>query len=523
MKLFSNGKIYSMEDQGKVYNSVLISGNKIIKLGDREDLLEYGRLIAGKVEEINLQDRCVLPGFIDAHTHFLQFSKNLDNIYLRGNESLDEVLSIVREFVESKERGEWIFGSGWDKNRWDRLPDRHDLDRVAPSNPVALYSKDVHTLWANSLALEMASINRDTPDPVGGRFERDGLGRPTGIIRENAAEAVLRVIPEPSLEERCRALEKGFAYAHRMGLTGIHVSEGREAWNAYQHLYSEGRLGLRVLLMIPRSSLSYALKLGLRSGLGDEFIRVGPLKLFIDGALGSQTAALFEPYCGSDNRGMLIISEEELTDIVREAAENGIASAIHAIGDRANRIAILALNRAKEWTGKFSLRQRIEHVQLITPEDIVLMKEAGAIASMQPIHIPGDIPKIKRYWGDRGKNAYPIKSIYDAGIPLAFGSDVPVEDLNPLKGIWAAVTRKTEDGQESYHEREQISIWEAVRAYTFGSAYAAGEEDLKGTLAPGKLADMVVLDKDIFMVEPDEIKEIHVEMTIFNGKIVYSR
>ncbi|MEC9488871.1 MAG: amidohydrolase [Halanaerobium sp.] len=523
MKLFSNGRIYPLEGKEHEVGAILFAGNRIAAIGERQELIEYARCLGGDLQEYDLAGRCALPGFIDSHTHFRQFSLNLRKLYFLGQERYEDILEGVRNYAQGVRPGDWILGQGWNKNIWDKTPRKEDLDQAAPENPVALYSKDYHTIWANSLALAKAGIDTATPDPEGGKFVRDEEGRPTGIVRENAAKIFASVIPEPTLEESCLALAEGFEYAWKRGLTGIHVSEGSEAWNAYQYLRRSGKLGLRVLLMIPRLSLDNVIELGIRSGLGDEFIRVGPLKLFVDGALGSQTAAMFEPYCGSDDRGIQVISRKELEGLVRRAAENGIASAIHAIGDKANHLAINALYKVKELTDRYGLRQRVEHLQLVLPEDIALLHEASAIASMQPIHLPGDIANIKEYWGGRAKNSFSFRRVLQAGIPLAFGSDVPVEDLDPLRGIWAAVARKEKKGGSGFHPEESLTVMEAVKAFTLGSAYASGEETIKGSLVPGKLADMVVLDRDIFRCEPDEILDTRVDLTILDGQIVYDR
>jgi len=419
--------------------------------------------------------------------------------------------------------GEWIRGHGWNHNRWGgQFPTRQLLDRVAPRHPVYLTAKSGHAAWVNSCALELAEVTAATADPAGGAVMRDGAGAPCGVLLEGAADLVGRHLPEPTLEEVVEAMRRGTGEAHRRGLTGVHDLDGARALRAWQVLRERGELGLRVVKSIPGSLAERAAELGLRSGLGDDWLRLGGVKLFADGALGQRTAWMEEPYEGEpDNCGMPLGSREELERAVLGAAEAGLACYVHAIGDRANRevLEILATARTREVGGP-RLRHRIEHVQVLRPRDLPRLAELGVVASMQPVHATSDMEIADRHWGPRVRGAYAFRSLLNRGTALAFGSDAPVESIDPLLGIHAAVTRRRVDGspgQEGWQPQERLTVEEAVRAYTVGAAYAAGAEDHLGTLSPGKLADVTVLDRDIFAGPPMEIARAAVCATFVNG------
>jgi len=520
-----NGKIHTMDPARPRAQAVAVAGNRIAAVGSDE---EVKGLLASS-EAVDLAGRTVVPGFTDCHIHFLDYALRLRRIELAGATSITEAMRRVAERARAAKKGEWLLGRGWDPNLWEgtRLPTRWDLDAVAPANPVALNSKDGHTLWVNSLALGMANVTAETPDPPGGRIERDEAGQPIGILREKAKELVERIIGEPSLEEAEVALKAAFDNAYRMGLVAIHDCEGSLAFAAFQELAKRGELGLRVLMHIPASNLDAAIELGLHSGFGDEFLRLGGVKIFADGTLGSRTAAMLEPYEGEpDNLGIIVTPKEELRALVRKASRAGIGVAIHAIGDRANREVLDVLEesrRAGEGIGlprgiviPQGLRHRIEHVQLLHPADIPRLATLNVVASMQPIHCTSDMLMADEHWGERSRWAYAWRSLLDAGTHLAFGSDCPVETLDPLAGIHAAVTRRRADGYPGpggWYPEERITVEEAVRAYTLGAAYASGEERIKGSIVPGKLADLTVLSQDIFAIEPMAILETKVVAT----------
>jgi len=525
-----NGNIYTMDEARPRAQAVAIAGNRIVAVGTDE---EMRALLAPGGEAVDLRGRTVVPGLTDSHIHFVEYALRLSRIDLAGAESKAEAVRRVAERARRARPGEWLLGGGWDRNLWEgtRFPTRWDLDAVAPANPVALDSKDVHVLWVNSLALELAGISAHTPDPPGGEIERDEAGEPTGILKERAKELVAAVIEPPSLEAIEAALKVGIENAQQAGLVGIHDCEDERAFAAFQELLQRGELGLRVLMHIPVENLEAAIRLGLRTGFGNEMLRLGGVKIFADGTLGSRTAAMLEPYEDEpENRGLVVTPKEELRELVRRAKVAGLGVAIHAIGDRANRDVLDVLEAIRRDPSVYPFSKsvdRIEHVQLLHPDDIPRLARLGVIASMQPIHCTSDMEMARRHWGERRSRwAYAWRSLLDAGTKLAFGSDCPVETFDPLAGIHAAVTRRRADGSpgpEGWHPEERIGVEEAVRAYTLGAAYASGEERIKGSISPGKLADLTVLSQDIFAIPPMAILETEVVATVLDGRFVYRR
>jgi predicted amidohydrolase YtcJ len=442
---------------------------------------------------------------------------------------LEAALKRVASRARRTPSGKWITGGRFDKNRWgDAFPTRRDLDRVAPENPVALSSRDGHSLWVNSRALRACRITAKTPNPPGGEIVRDGRGRPTGILLEAATTLVYGspAFSRPGADED--ALRAALRYLARRGVTSIHAMDDVPVLLQLQKLREASRLDQRVTIYPPFSALDDLVAAGIRSGFGDEWVRIGGVKLFVDGALGSQTAWLFEPYenVRPKSVGIPVVSEKELGESVRRAAEAGFACAIHAIGDRANAAALSAIEAARDRPTR--LPHRIEHAQLVRPEDIPRFARAGVVASMQPCHILGDIPAAERYWGERSRYAYPIRSLQRAGTTLAFGSDAPVETDDPLAGIFAAVCRQDPEGQPPegwYRKEEGIRVRDALRAYASGPAVATGEDGRKGVLEPGNwcLADIVVLSENITKLDGRSLLEARVDMTIVGGRVCYQR
>lgn len=523
--ILHGGNIHTMDESLPWAQAVAIAGERIVAVGSDE---EVKGLFRPGAETIDLRGRTVIPGLIDCHIHFASYALNLDGIELRGTESLEGALAMIAARVKDTAPGEWIRGFGWDESAWEeaRFPDRFHLDRVAPRNPVALARKDGHLYWVNSLALQEAGIGREVASPSGGAIDRDPVSSdPTGILRERAVDLVRDVIPPPTQSSPQRALRRAVKEVHRLGITGIHTPERKEVFQAWQRLLKQGELDMRVYILIPAEALEVAIALGLETGFGSAHLRIGPVKLFADGSLGSQTADMLEPFLGQrDNRGIAVTPKEELRRLVERASAAGIATAIHAIGDGANRKVLdifQTLGEKRNWR----LRHRIEHAQLLHPDDIPRLGRLGIIASMQPVHATSDMHLANRFWGERCRGAYAWRKVLATGGRLAFGSDCPVETMNPFRGICAAVTRKREDGYPpgGWYAEECLSVGEALRAYTLGAAYASGEEGLKGSLTAGKLADLVVLPRDIFTIPPEEILETEVDITIFDGKIVYVR
>jgi len=448
----------------------------------------------------------VIPGLTDAHVHLMWYALSLRELPLRDL-SRAALLEQVAARAAQTPPGTWIQGRGWDQTRWPdrRFPTAAELDRVAPQHPVALVAKNAHALVANSAAMQAAHITAATPDPPFGKLGRDADGAPDGMFFEHANHLIQQAIPAPSPAEVVEALDEAQQHLLAAGLTGVHDVDGNPAFAAFQELRRQERLRLRVVKYIRREALAGALAVGLRSGFGDDRLRFGGLKLFADGALGARTGAMFTPYLGEpDNAGWLTLAPDDLQDISRQAALGGIALAIHAIGDRANRVVLDALEAVKPLDP--ALRHRIEHVQHILPEDQSRLGRLGVVASMQPIHATHDMDMVERYLGPRAEYAYPWRSVSAAGAVLAFGSDMPIEVFDPFGGIYAAVTRRREDGApgpEGWFPEQRLSLAKALRAYTWGAAYAAGQEACLGLLLPGYHADLVVLSRDIFSAPPE--------------------
>jgi len=520
--LFINGQVVTMAPRGPIAEAVAIFAGKVVGVGSTAEVKMWAR---PGTPVVDLEGRLLLPGFTDSHVHFLEWAALQTDLSLHGAASLAEALSLVQQRVARLRPGQWLRGTGWDWNVWPegRPPTRADLDPLTPRNPVFLSSKDGHSAWVNSAALRLANVTRNTPDPPSGRLERDETGEPTGILKEGAQWLVHQHLPARSLEERLAALRAAWPLAHRVGLTGIHNCEGPAAFEAFQILERSGELPLRVVSHLAGGVLEEALAVGLRSGFGSDWHRVGGVKLFLDGALGSQTAAMLEPYQGTTDAGLLEMSKEELEEVARKAAAGGIPLAIHAIGDRANRQALDVLQALQEEELGAGLRHRIEHAQHLTPEDLPRFGRLGVIASVQPLHATDDIDLVERYLGGRGQWAYPFRSLLETGATLCFGSDAPVADIAPLRGIHAAVTRQRADGTPAggWYPQQRLSVAEAVRAYTSAPAYAVGEEGLRGRIQPGQAADFVALSRNLFQILPEEILGTEVDLTVVDGKVVF--
>jgi predicted amidohydrolase YtcJ len=522
-----NGNIHTMDGASPQGRAIAIRRNRVLAVdGDAEirSLLRPGG------EAIDLGGHTVVPGFVDAHLHFASYGLSLKRVDLAGVATLEEALSRVADGAAATPAGRWVHGRGWDQSLWQggAFPTRWDLDRVAPEHPVLLRQKSGHASWVNSRALELAGITAETADPAGGAIDHDpATGEPTGILKETAMGLVSDLLPDPSLDEVVAAIEAGTAHAHRLGLVGVHTMEGSLPFQAFQKLHAAGKLRLRVLMQIPEDNLEGAIQVGLRSGFGDPWLRIGGLKLFSDGALGSHTAYMLEPFDDApDDCGIAVSTGEHLREVVGRAGRAGIASYIHAIGDRANRDALDAVEVSRAAGEGLHLRHRIEHVQLLHPDDLPRLTRLGVIASMQPVHATQDMLLAERCWGIRCATGYAWRSLLDSGAVVAFGSDAPVEDLSVMVGIHAAVTRRRPDGSpgpEGWYPEQRVTVEEAVYAYTAGAAYAGGEEAIKGTLSPDKLADLVVLSKDIFSIEPMAILETEVVATMVDGAFAYVR
>ena len=518
-----NGDMHTMDAATPRAQAVAIAGNRVLAVGSN------AKVLSPKGEGVNLRGRTVVPGFTDSHLHFMSYGLSLKQIDLAEVPTLEEALARVAARAQTTPAGQWLTGRGWDHSLWEggAFPTCQDLDRIAPEHPVFLRRKCGHAGWANSRALELAGINSETPGPPGGAIDRDpATGQPNGILKETAMDLIFCLLEEPSIEEAVDAIKAGMVHAHKLGLVGIHTMEGDGAFRAFQQLRTDGELEMRVLMQIPEDNLDAAIQVGLQSGFGDERLRIGAVKLFSDGALGARTAHMLAPFEGEPgNYGIAIATAEHLRKIVGKASRAGIASFVHAIGDRANREVLDAIEASRRAGEGSHLRHRIEHAQILHPDDMPRLAKLGVIASVQPIHATQDMLLADSLWGARSAGAYAFRSLLDTGAVLAFGSDAPVEDLNVLKGIHAAVTRRRADGSpgpDGWYPEQRLAVAEAVYAYTAGAAYASGEEAIKGTLAPGKLADLVVLSRDIFAIDSMDILETKVLATMLDGEFVYS-
>ncbi len=519
-----NGRIRTLEAVPGEVSALAIQRERISAAGTDDEIME---LADTRTEVIDLRGQLVLPGLTDAHCHFEQFARTRTQIDA-GQTSKQRVLEMVAEHAAAAPSGEWISGHGWNQTGWEgEFPTAADLDVVAPENPVFLTARSLHMAWVNSLALRRARVDSDSADPPGGRIGRDPSGQPDGCLFEAAVGLISTVIPEPTVAALAAMIDSAQQAAWRVGLTGLHDYDRRSAFLALQQLRSERKLGLRVVKNIPAELLDETLALGLRSGFGDDWLRIGGIKVFMDGALGPRTASMISPYENeSGNYGMVVTDKEQLLESARRASANGLAMTVHAIGDRANHDALdvftqLRAEEAARRQPPAARRHRIEHVHLLHPDDYQRLGALQLIASMQPIHATADMFMAERHWRARVVGAYAWRTQLNAGATLAFGSDAPVESINPLEGIHAAVTRKRADGAprpNGWFPQQRLSVEEAVRAYTSGSAYAAYQEEQLGTLQPGKLADLIVLDRDIFRCDPTEIHATSVLGTMVGGE-----
>ena len=531
--LLLNGSIYTMRPDEPRVTALAVdrASGRILATGDDATIKGF----AGPLTDtLDLQGKTVLPGFIDAHTHLVGYATSRLEVDVRDTHSEVEAVERARERAAGTPAGEWVTGHGWSVDHWSdqRLPTRASLDAAIPDHPVALWNHSYHAVWVNSAALRAAGVTAETPDPPEGTIARDGSGEPTGMFFENSAMRLIeRVIPAPAEERVLAELRKTLAEMRARGITGIHNIEDAQSLHLLQRLHASGELRPRILLYIPRDALPDAVKLGLEAGFGDDYLRFAGVKLFMDGALGPFTAAMFEPYEGQpQNRGLLTLSDEDTARMVTEATSGRVGVAIHAIGDRAVHAALDGIEQALRRTGTPSARDlpnpvrlRLEHVQLASKDDIARMARLGVIASVQPFHAVVDRDAAERYWGQRHKRAYAYNTLRASGIPLALGSDVPVDTCDPLRILHAAVARVDDQTPDrgAWLPDEALSIQQALWSYTAGAAWAGGQEAHQGTLEAGKLADMVVLGEDPYTVPPERLAQLDVTATIVGGELVH--
>ncbi len=524
--IIHNAKVYTQDVVRPWAEAVAVHNGRFLAVGSNARIREMAN---EQTTILNAEGRLLLPGFIDAHIHFMQVAIRAHQLNLFGVDSLGQVLDMVAEAAASAEPGEWILGWGWDDNLWDDAPSAALLDSVVDQHPVALSRMDMHSIWVNSAALETAGVDRETPDPRDSLIDRDERGNPTGILREwNAIALITSVIPRPDLDTLQIWLQESIGTAHSMGLTGIHdqriEKEGRRSFHLWQGLQQENALALRVHMNLASDFLSQISTIGLQPGFGNERLWLGHIKAFADGSLGSQTAWMLEPFEGQpENLGVAVTSPDEMAELAERATRAGFALSVHAIGDRAVREVIDVM---AEWPAPESgLPHRIEHVQLLHPDDLGRLAQHGIAASMQPIHLNSDWAPANKLWGERARLMYAFRSLLDEGTLLAFGSDAPVAPFNPLWGIASAVARQDAKGQPAggWYPEQRISVAEAVRAYTLAPAKLSGKAQMQGRIATGYWADCVLLSEDIFEVSAEVIRETQVDVTVFAGEVVYRR
>jgi len=525
--VLTNGNIYTGDAKLGRVQALAIAGETIVAAGTAEEIKAW---VGPKTRVIDLGGKFVLPGFNDAHTHLGSGGERLLTVNLEGVRSLAEFQQRIRERLKNFQPGEWITGSGWDHSllKENRIPMRQELDAVSSTHPMIFTRIDGHSVVVNSLALAQAGITRETPNPPGGDIVRDANGDATGWLRD-AAMALVRIhVPPPTLATRKRALLLALADAARHGATSAQDNSDWEDFLALRELKQEGKLTLRVTEWLPFSAPVDTLRqMRQEGGTTDPWLKTGALKAMTDGSGGSRTAAMFEPFANDPgNRGLLMFEPEELQQMVRERDAAGFQIALHAIGDRAIRVTLDAFEAAQKQNGRRDARHKIEHVQYVHRQDVPRFRQFGVIASMQPVHLLAEIRWTTPLLGAaRIHQAYAVNSLLKAGARVALGTDYPVEQISPLRGIYAASTREFDTGgpEGGYVPDEKITVEQAIHAYTLGSAFAEFEENRKGTLAPGKLADLVVLSNDITRIPPRQILQTEVLQTMVGGRIVYEK
>src|SRR5215813_13130080 len=523
-----NGVVHTMDPDRPTVEAVAIYGNKIVEVGSSKDI---NKLAGSGTRVIDAQKRLVLPGFNDAHVHFMSGGFQLSSVDLRDANTPQEFAERIRAFAAKLPKGRWITGGDWDHERWPdaKLPTKELIDSFTPETPVFVNRLDGHMALANSLALRLAGVTRQTLDPPGGVIVRDPkTGEPTGILKDAAQSFVWKVVAPSSFEEKLAAARAASEYAAKLGVTSVQdMSSGTDV-GIYQTLLDRGELKTRIYAVAPLPAWERLANTGVRAHFGSAMLRVGGLKGFADGSLGSTTALFYEPYrddpSTSGIAGDEMYPEGAMLKRVQGADRVGLQILIHAIGDRANDLILSIYEQVEHENGDRDRRFRIEHAQHLRAQDIPRFARDKVIASMQPYHAIDDGRWAeKRIGPSRAKTTYAFRSLLDSGARLAFGTDWTVAPLNPLLTVYAAVTRRTLDGKnpKGWVPEQKISVEEAVRAYTVGSAYAEFQEEVKGSITPGKLADLVILSKDIFKIDPKEIENVKVLSTIVDGRVVY--
>jgi predicted amidohydrolase YtcJ len=525
MRIIYNARITTNDFQIPAVSALAIDRGRIIAVGsDDEILTAYG---TGALID-NLGGRTVWPGLTDAHIHLEMYAVSLAMIDCEVS-SRTEVIRRVAEKARTTPPGTWIRGHGWNQNLWpEGFGTTKELDAVAPDHPVYLTAKSLHAGWANSAALLQAGVTASTADPRDGQIVRNEKGKPTGILLEAAMGLIEKVIPSLTVNELIGLLRPTQENLWKFGVTGVHDFDQARCFSALQFLDQAGELRLRVVKSIPHHLLSEAIALGLRSGFGSDFLRIGSVKLFADGALGPHTAAMLQPYEEDPtNSGILFLDSEQVYEYGRQAVQGGISMSIHAIGDRANHEVLDAYTQLRGFEIEKKLpplRHRIEHVQVLHPSDFDRLAALDIIASVQPIHATSDMYMADRYWGKRSVGAYAFRTLLDQGTRLVFGSDAPVESPNPFLGIHAALARRRPDGspsEEGWYPAQRLALDEALAGYTTGPAFAASLDGHLGRLLPGYWADLIVLPVAPESISPQDFYTLRPIATMVAGEWVW--
>lgn len=526
--IFYNGKIYTMDEGIPMVEAMAVWGGIIQDVGSSEAVME---LCGPDAVRIDLGGRAVIPGLVDAHAHFMGYAKQRERLELRDCSSVEDLLRMVAERAAAAGEGEWIIGRGWDQNKWKTrdYPTRSDLDEIAPGNPVYLVRVCGHAALTNSKALGIAGISAETPDPDGGKIFRDIDGEPTGVLLDEAKLLVSEVVPPLSKDKKKKLLVEAAGDCLSVGLVGVHdMGISGEDASIYGELYSEGVMPFRITAYYSHAAedLDSLLDCGPSRELFGELFSVPGVKFYADGSLGARSAALLEDYTDDPgNRGLLVTDSGELYEKISICHRKGFQAAVHAIGDRANRLVLDIFEKVLSEYPEDDRRHRVEHAQVISPSDIPRFAAIGLIPSMQFTHCVSDMAWAGGRLGPgRLEGAYAWRSLLSAGCIIPGGSDFPVERINPFLGIRAAVTRTEpgESGTSGWMPEQCLTVQEAVKAFTVDAAYAAHQEDLRGSLAPGKLADFIVLSQDLMAAEKDSIGGTRVLATVLGGEIVYS-
>jgi predicted amidohydrolase YtcJ len=523
MNIFYNANIYA-PDQPRATAFVIDQG-RFIALGSDPEILD---VFSHRGTKHNLDGKTIWPGLTDAHVHLRQLAVSMAIIDCE-TPSRDDCLFRVEKGAAGLPEGAWVRGHGWNQNQWlEGYGTAQMLDAVSGQRPVFLTAKSLHAAWVNNLALKMAGIDSQTPDPPGGIIQRDTHGEPTGILLEGAAmDMVASIIPPPTLQEMSTQIKGLIGSLWKMGLVGVHDFDDFNCWLALQMIHQKKDLAFRIRKHIPFDHLDAFINAGIRTDYGDDWLDIGGVKLFSDGALGPQTAAMLAPYEQSSETGTLLLTEDELIDIGKHAVGHGIALAIHAIGDRANHVVLNAyehLRKHEKTYGLPHLRHRIEHAQIMDSKDFIRLAKLDVIASVQPVHAPSDMIIANRYLGTRTSHAYAYRSILEADAPYVFGSDAPVEPVNPFHGLHAAVTRRRLDGSPGsggWHPEQRLSLEEALFGFTQNPAEITHKGNRLGKISPGYHADFIVLEEDPFTIDPHQLGEIKPLATYIEGDCKY--